>query len=252
MKLLEVVRGDESSNEVIATSMAIAKKIGKIPALVGVCKGFVGNRMLAMRRIEADVMSLEGATPAQVDDVLFDFGFPMGPFAMSDLAGLDIGWKAETSTSSSVRELMNESGRKGQKNGKGYYTYDPKTRAKTPDPEVEQMIADFGTSKGFAQHSFTSEEILERCLLPMVNEGAKILEEGIAIRPSDIDVIWINGYGWPVYTGGPMFWADTMGLDNVVAKIKKYGETLEGDHWKISPLLEKLAAEGKTFGSMGG
>ena len=114
------------------------------------------------------------------------------------------------------------------------------------------MIADFGTSKGFAQHSFTSEEILERCLLPMVNEGAKILEEGIAIRPSDIDVIWINGYGWPVYTGGPMFWADTMGLDNVVAKIKKYGETLEGDHWKISPLLEKLAAEGKTFGSMGG
>lgn len=252
MKLLEVVRGDASSNEVIATSMSIAKKIGKIPALVGVCKGFVGNRMLAMRRIEADAMSLEGATPAQVDDALFDFGFPMGPFAMSDLAGLDIGWKAETSTSSSVRELMNESGRKGQKNGRGYYTYDPKTRAKTPDAEVEQLIADFGSSKGFEQQTFTPEEILERCLLPMVNEGAKILEEGIAIRPSDIDVIWINGYGWPVYTGGPMFWADTMGLDTVVAKIKKYGETLEGDHWKLSPLLEKLAAEGKTFASMGG
>ncbi len=252
MKLLEVVRGDASSNEVIATSMSIAKKIGKIPALVGVCKGFVGNRMLAMRRIEADAMSLEGATPAQVDDALFDFGFPMGPFAMSDLAGLDIGWKAETSTSSSVRELMNESGRKGQKNGRGYYTYDPKTRAKTPDPEVEKLIADFGSSKGFEQSTFSEEEILERCLLPMVNEGAKILEEGIAIRPSDIDVIWINGYGWPVYTGGPMFWADTMGLDTVVAKIKKYGETLEGDHWKLSPLLEKLAAEGKTFASMGG
>jgi 3-hydroxyacyl-CoA dehydrogenase len=252
MKLLEVVRGDASSNEVIATSMSIAKKIGKIPALVGVCKGFVGNRMLAMRRIEADAMSLEGATPAQVDDALFDFGFPMGPFAMSDLAGLDIGWKAETSTSSSVRELMNESGRKGQKNGRGYYTYDPKTRAKTPDPEVEKLIADFGSSKGFEQSTFSEEEILERCLLPMVNEGAKILEEGIAIRPSDIDVIWINGYGWPVYTGGPMFWADTMGLDTVVAKIKKYGETLEGDHWKLSPLLETLAAEGKTFASMGG
>jgi 3-hydroxyacyl-CoA dehydrogenase len=252
MKLLEVVRGDASSNEVIATSMSIAKKIGKIPALVGVCKGFVGNRMLAMRRIEADAMSLEGATPAQVDDALFDFGFPMGPFAMSDLAGLDIGWKAETSTSSTVRELMNESGRKGQKNGRGYYTYDPKTRAKTPDPEVEKLIADFGSSKGFEQSTFSEEEILERCLLPMVNEGAKILEEGIAIRPSDIDVIWINGYGWPVYTGGPMFWADTMGLDTVVAKIKKYGETLEGDHWKLSPLLEKLAAEGKTFASMGG
>ena len=133
MKLLEVVRGDESSNEVIATSMAIAKKIGKIPALVGVCKGFVGNRMLAMRRIEADAMSLEGATPAQVDDVLFDFGFPMGPFAMSDLAGLDIGWKAETSTSSSVRELMNESGRKGQKNGR---VTTPTTRRPGPRPQT--------------------------------------------------------------------------------------------------------------------
>ena len=252
MKLLEVVRGDASSNEVIATSMSIAKKIGKIPALVGVCKGFVGNRILAMRRIEADAMSLEGATPAQIDDALYDFGFPMGPFAMSDLAGLDIGWKAETSTSSTVRELMNESGRKGQKNGRGYYTYDPATRAKTPDPEVEQLIADFGRSKGHEQRTFTEEEILDRCLLPMVNEGAKILEEGIAIRPSDIDVIWINGYGWPVYTGGPMFWADTVGLDTVVAKIKKYGETLEGDHWKLSPLLAKLAAEGKTFASMGG
>jgi len=252
MKLLEVVRGDKSSNEVIATSMAIAKRIGKIPALVGVCQGFVGNRILAMRRIEANAMSLEGATPAQIDDVLYDFGFPMGPFAMSDLAGLDIGWKAETSTSSTIKDLLNESGRKGQKNGRGYYTYDPKTRAKTPDPEVEKMVADFGRSKGIEQRTFTEQEILERCLLPMVNEGAKILEEGIAIRPSDIDVIWINGYGWPVYTGGPMFWADTMGLDNVVAKIKKYGETLEGDHWKISALLEKLAAEGKTFASMGG
>ena len=251
MKLLEVVRGDKSSNEVIATSMAIAKRIGKIPALVGVCKGFVGNRMLAMRRIEADAMSLEGATPAQIDDVLYDFGFPMGPFAMSDLAGLDIGWKAETSTSSTVRELLNESGRKGQKNDRGYYTYDPKTRAKTPDPEVEQIIAQFGASKGFEQRTFTDEQILERCLLPMVNEAAKILEEGIAIRPSDIDVIWINGYGWPVYTGGPMFWADTMGLDNVVDKIKTYGETLDGDHWKLSPLLERLAAEGKTFATMG-
>jgi len=251
MKLLEVVRGDASSNEVIATSMAVAKKIGKIPALVGVCRGFVGNRMLAMRRVEADAMSLEGATPAQIDDVLYDFGFPMGPFAMSDLAGLDIGWKAETSTGSTVRELMNESGRKGQKNGRGYYTYDPKTRAKTPDPEVEQLIADFGSAQGHEQRTFTNEQILERCLLPMVNEGAKILEEGIAIRPSDIDVIWINGYGWPVYTGGPMFWADTLGLDTVVAKIKEYGETLEGDHWKLSPLLEKLAAEGKTFASMG-
>jgi len=251
MKLLEVVRGDKTSNEVIATSMALAKRIGKIPALVGVCPGFVGNRILAMRRIEANAMSLEGATPAQIDDVLYDFGFPMGPFAMSDLAGLDIGWKAETSTGSTVRELMNESGRKGQKNGRGYYTYDPSTRAKTPDPEVEQLIAEFARAQGIDQRTFDNEEILDRCLLPMVNEGAKILEEGIAIRPSDIDVVWINGYGWPVYTGGPMFWADTIGLDTVVTKIKKYGETLAGDHWKLSPLLERLAAENKTFATMG-
>jgi len=251
MKLLEVVRGDATSDTVIATSMAVAKRIGKIPALVGVCHGFVGNRILAKRRIEADKMSLEGAPPSMIDDVLYDFGFPMGPFAMSDLAGLDIGWNAETSTGSSVKELMNESGRKGQKNGRGFYTYDAATRAKTPDAEVEQLIADFARSKGIEQRTFTEEEVLERCLLPMVNEAAKILEEGIAIRPSDIDVIWINGYGWPVYTGGPMFWADTMGLDNVAAKIREYGSKIEGSHWELSPLLERLAAEGKTFQSMG-
>ena len=205
----------------------------------------------AKRRIEADRMSLEGAPPAQIDDVLYDFGFPMGPFAMSDLAGLDIGWNAETSTGSTVKELMNESGRKGQKNGRGYYTYDAETRAKTPDPEVVELIRGYGASKGVEQREVSNEEILERCLLPMVNEGAKILDEGIAIRPSDIDVIWVNGYGWPVYTGGPMFWADTMGLDNIVAKIREYGERLGGEHWELSPLLERLAAEGTTFQAFG-
>lgn len=251
MKLLENVRGAKSSPTTIATAMGVGKRIGKIPTLVGVCDGFVGNRMLAKRRIEADRMSLEGAPPAQIDDVLYDFGFPMGPFAMSDLAGLDIGWNAETSTGSTVKELMNESGRKGQKNGRGYYTYDPETRAKTPDPEVVELIRGFGESKGVEQREVSNEEILERCLLPMVNEGAKILDEGIAIRPSDIDVIWVNGYGWPVYTGGPMFWADTIGLDNVVAKIRGYGERLGGDHWELSPLLERLAAEGTTFQAFG-
>ena len=243
MKLLEVVRGDKSSDSVVATSMALSKRIGKIAALVGVCHGFVGNRMLFMRRIEADKMILEGATPAQVDRVLYDFGFPMGPFAMSDLAGLDIGWKAENSKGESLRDLMCESGRRGQKNGRGYYTYDPETRAATPDPEVEQIIKDFAIGKGIEQREVTDQEVLERCLYPMVNEGAKILEEGIAIRGSDIDVVWVNGYGWPVYRGGPMYWADSVGLAEVAAKISEYSERLGGRHWELSPLLAKLAAE---------
>lgn len=244
MKLLEVVRGDKSSDTVVATSMALAKKINKIAALVGVCHGFVGNRMLFMRGIEANKIILEGATPAQVDRVLYDFGFPMGPFAMSDLAGLDIGWKAENSTSSNVRELMCESGRRGQKNGKGYYTYDPDTRASTPDPEVEEMIRTFAAGQGIEQREVTDQEVLERCLYPMVNEGAKILEEKIAIRGSDIDVVWVNGYGWPVYRGGPMFWADTVGLTEVAASIADYHDRLGGDHWALSPLLAELAANG--------
>ncbi len=244
MKMLEVVRGDKTSHTVIASAMAIAKKINKVPVLVGVCHGFVGNRMLFMRRIEADKMVLEGATPEQVDRVLFDFGFPMGPFAMSDLAGLDIGWKAENSTGDTVRDIMNESGRKGQKNGRGYYTYDPDTRAATPDPEVVAMIRDFAVGKGIEQREVTDQEVLERCLYPMVNEGAKILEEGIAIRGSDIDVVWVNGYGWPMYRGGPMYWADQVGLADVVAAIEGYRDRLGGAHWELSPLLSRLAAEG--------
>ena len=244
MKLLEVVRAEKTSDTVIATSMAMAKKIGKIGALVGVCHGFVGNRMLFQRRLEADAMILDGATPAQVDNVLFEFGFPMGPFAMSDLAGLDIGWKAENSTGDSIRDIMNESGRKGQKNGRGYYTYDPETRAATPDPEVEQMIKDFATRKGHEQRDVTDQEVLERCLYSMVNEGAKILEEGIAIRGSDIDVVWVNGYGWPVYRGGPMHWADSVGLAEIVERVKHYSDTVGGRQWELSPLLERLAGEG--------
>jgi 3-hydroxyacyl-CoA dehydrogenase len=244
MKLLEIVRGDKSSDTTVATAMAIAKRVNKIAALVGVCNGFVGNRMLFMRGAEAERMILEGATPAQVDRVLFDFGFPMGPFAMSDLAGLDIGWKEETSSSSTVREVLCENGRRGQKNGRGYYTYDPDTRASTADPEVEQLIKDFAIGKGIEQREVSDQEVLERCLYPMINEGAKILEEGIAIRGSDIDVVWVNGYGWPVYRGGPMYWADSVGLAAIVEKIKSYSESLGGRHWEVSPLLERLAAEG--------
>jgi 3-hydroxyacyl-CoA dehydrogenase len=244
MKLLEVVRGAKSSDTTVATAMAISKQINKIAVLVGVCHGFVGNRMLFMRGAEAERMILEGATPAQVDRVLYDFGFPMGPFAMSDLAGLDIGWKEETSSSSTVREVLCENGRRGQKNGRGYYTYDPETRASTPDPEVEQLIRDFAISKGVEQREVSDQEVLERCLYPMVNEGAKILEEQIAIRGSDIDVVWVNGYGWPLYRGGPMHWADSIGLSEIVERIRHYSDALGGAHWELSPLLARLAADG--------
>lgn len=244
MKLLEVVRGEKSSPTTVATAMAISKKINKVAALVGVCHGFVGNRMLFMRGAEAERMILEGATPAQVDRVLYEFGFPMGPFAMMDLAGLDIGWKEETSSSSTVREVLCENGRRGQKNGRGYYTYDPETRASTPDPEVEQLIAQFAISQGVTQRELSDQEVLERCLYPMINEGAKILEEKIAIRGSDIDVVWVNGYGWPLYRGGPMHWADSVGLTQIVDKIRSYSAALGGKHWELSPLLERLAAEG--------
>ncbi len=247
MKMLEVVRGDVTSDIAIATAMGIGRSIGKTPVLCGVCHGFVGNRMLFMRGIEAEKMILEGASPARVDQVLFDFGFPMGPFAMSDLAGLDIGWDETTSSGSTVRELLCESGRRGQKNGNGYYIYDPETRAATPDPEVEQLIREFGERQGIEQREISDQEILERSLYPMINEGAKILAEGIAIRGSDVDVVWINGYGWPMYTGGPMFWADTVGLSEVAEKIKHYSSTLEGDHWEIAPLIEHLV---ETNGSL--
>ncbi|HVS64147.1 MAG TPA: 3-hydroxyacyl-CoA dehydrogenase NAD-binding domain-containing protein [Thermoanaerobaculia bacterium] len=247
MRLLEMVRGAETAKDVIATCMDLSKRIGKIAVLVGVCRGFVGNRMLFMRRIEANRLILEGATPWQVDRVIYDFGFPMGPFAMSDLAGLDIGWKRETSSSSTIREVLCERGRLGQKSGSGYYVYDRETRAAAPDPEVEELIEEFSAKEGIERREVSDQEILERCLYPMVNEGAKILEEGIAIRASDIDVVWVNGYGWPVYRGGPMFWADGIGLGEVAQKIRHYAEKLGGDHWQLSPLLERLSSEGKTF-----
>ena len=253
MKLLENVRGDASSDTVVASAMAIGKQIGKVCVMVGVCNGFVGNRMLFMRGAEADRMLMEGATPAQIDNVLYEFGFPMGPFSMSDLAGLDIGWKEEKSSSSTVREIMCESGRRGQKNGMGYYRYDPETRAATPDSEVEEMIRQFAIDRGHDQREVTDQEILERLLYPMINEGAKILEEGIAIRGSDVDVVWVNGYGWPLYRGGPMHWADAIGLAEIVDKISDYGDRLGGRHWELSPLLERLADEGGSLaGHQGG
>ncbi len=245
MRLLELVRGDKTSKPVIATSMQMARKIGKIAALVGVCPGFVGNRMLAQRQREAQKLILEGAMPWDVDRVLYDFGFPMGPFAMSDLAGLDIGWSKEKSTSSTMREILCEMDRRGQKTGAGFYDYDAERNAK-PSPVVEKLILEFAAKKGINRRTISDEEILERCVFPMINEGAKILEEGKAIRSSDIDIVWINGYGWPVYRGGPMFYGDTIGLDKVLAKMKQF-EGQMGAEFAPSKLLEKLASEGKRF-----
>ncbi|MFO0351342.1 MAG: 3-hydroxyacyl-CoA dehydrogenase NAD-binding domain-containing protein [Alphaproteobacteria bacterium] len=245
MRLLELVRGDKTSREVIATSLQMARKIGKIAALVGVCPGFVGNRMLAQRQREAQKLILEGAMPWDIDRVLYDFGFPMGPFAMSDLAGLDIGWFKEKSTSSTIREILCEMDRRGQKTGAGFYDYDAERNAK-PSPVVEKIIRDFAAKKGINQRTISDQEIIERCIYPMINEGAKILEEGKAIRASDIDIVWINGYGWPVYRGGPMFYGDTIGLDKVLAKMKEF-EGQMGAEFTPSRLLEKMVAEGKRF-----
>jgi 3-hydroxyacyl-CoA dehydrogenase len=245
MRLLEVVRGVRTSKTVIATSMQMARRIGKVAALVGVCPGFVGNRMLAQRQREAQKLILEGAMPWDVDRVLYDFGFPMGPFAMSDLAGLDVGWSKETSKSSTVREILCETDRRGQKTGGGFYDYDTERNAK-PSLLVEKLILEFAAKKGVNRRAISDDEILERCIYPMINEGAKILEEGKAIRASDIDIVWINGYGWPVYRGGPMFYGDTIGLDTVLAKMKQF-EGKMGAEFKPSKLLEKLASERKRF-----
>jgi 3-hydroxyacyl-CoA dehydrogenase len=248
MKLLEIVRADHTSKEVIATSMKLAKTIGKIAVLVGVCPGFVGNRILGARGREAQKMVLEGAMPWDVDRVLYDFGFPMGPFAMSDLAGLDIGWVKEKSHGETIRDVLCEADRRGQKTGAGYYDYDENRNAK-PSPVTEKIIKDFVAKSGKNPRTVGDAEILERCIYPMINEGAKILDEKKAIRPSDIDVVWVNGYGWPVYRGGPMHYGDSIGLDKVLAKMKEFQATM-GEAFKPAPLLEKLVAEKKKFADM--
>lgn len=245
MKLLEVVRADHTSKEVIATSMKLAKKIGKVAALVGVCPGFVGNRILRQRQVEAQKLVLEGAMPWDVDRVLYEFGFPMGPFAMSDLAGLDIGWVKEKSKGETLRDVLCEMDRRGQKTGAGYYDYDENRNAK-PSPVTEKIIKEFMAKKGVNGRKISDEEILERCLFPMINEGVQILADKKAIRASDIDVIWQYGYGFPHYRGGLMYYGDQLGPAKVLAKMKEFRATM-GDQFKPSPLLEKIVAEGKKF-----
>ncbi len=245
MKLLEIVRGARTRPDIIATSMKLAKMLGKVGVLVSNAHGFVGNRILAARSAQADRIILEGATPEEVDRVLYDFGFPMGHFQMRDLAGLDVGWNREASRSSTVREILNEMGRHGQKTRGGFYDYDEK-RNRTLSPVAMQVIEDFAARQGIARRKVSDAEIRDRILYAMVNEGARLLDEGIASRASDIDVIWVTGYGWPKYEGGPMFWADLQGLPQVLEKLRTL-QAEYGEAFAPSPLIERLAAQGKGF-----
>lgn len=222
MKLLEVVRGEKTADDVLATAMATGKKIGKVAVVAGVCHGFIGNRMLSTRQQPAMQLLMEGATPAQIDKVHTDFGMPMGPFQMSDLAGLDIGWHRDPSRIESIRDGLCAAGRFGQKNGKGFYNYDEK-RVGTPSDEALAIIEEFRATSNLPKREISDQEIVERTLYPMVNEGYKILEEGMAQRASDIDVVWIYGYGWPIYRGGPMFWGDLEGAGKIVEALERNG-----------------------------
>jgi len=249
MRLLENVRGAKSSKTTVATAMAVGRRIGKVPVLVGVCYGFVGNRMLHQRGLQAEKLILEGALPHQVDKVLTDFGFPMGPFAMGDLAGLDVGWRIRKGrgVTSPVADRICELGRFGQKTGAGYFRYEKGDRTPIPDPDVEKIITEVAAEQGITRRHIPDDEIRERLLYPMVNEGAKILEEKIAIRASDIDVIWVYGYGWPVYRGGPMFWADSIGVRALRDRMLEFKKTTGDGFWTPAPLLERLATEGQGF-----
>ncbi len=249
MRLLEVVRGEKSAKPAIATAMAIGRRINKVPVLVGVCHGFVGNRMLHQRGKQSERLLLEGASPQQVDKVLTDFGLPMGPFAMGDLAGLDVGWRIRKGRGerAPIADRLCEMGRFGQKTGSGFFKYEGGDRTPKPDPEVDRIIAEVSREAGVQRRSISDDEIRERLLYPMVNEGAKILEEGKAIRASDIDVIWVYGYGWPVYRGGPMFWADQIGLKTIRDRLLAFEKQTGSDFWRPAPLLNKLADQGRGF-----
>ena len=255
MRLIEIVRPAALSATTLATVTTLAKQLGKIGVVVGVCDGFVGNRMLFAYRRQADFLLEEGALPEQVDGALRRFGLPMGPYQMSDLAGLDISWrirKRQASTRpphlrySTLADRLCEQGRFGQKSGAGWYRYDPGSRTTHPDPEVEALIRSVSRELGLARRNVTDDEIVERCLFPLVNEGAHVLEEQLAARASDIDVIWIHGYGFPRHRGGPMFWADTVGLAHVARHVERLHQE-QGDLVRPSPLLVELARSGRTF-----
>ncbi|HUZ75112.1 MAG TPA: 3-hydroxyacyl-CoA dehydrogenase NAD-binding domain-containing protein [Stellaceae bacterium] len=253
MRLVEVVRGTATARPVLASAMALGRKLRKVPVPVGVCYGFVGNRMLSQRSRAVERLMLEGALPHEIDAALVEFGFPMGPFAASDLAGLDVGWRARKARGavSPVADALCEAGRFGQKTNAGYYHYEPGSRAPLPDPEVERIIIAASARLGIVRRKIAAAEMLDRVLLPMVNEGARILEEGIALRPGDIDVIWVYGYGFPMHRGGPMFYADAMGLAAVSAQLADQARRLDDASLAPAPLLARLAAAGQGFASLG-
>ncbi|MDB2595665.1 3-hydroxyacyl-CoA dehydrogenase NAD-binding domain-containing protein [Pseudomonadales bacterium] len=261
MKLLEIVRGGKTSKGVIASSMKLGRQLNKIAVLSGNAPGFIGNRMLAGYTRQAGEIILQGATPYQVDNALLQFGMPMGPFQMNDLVGLDLGWRArklsgmkpeDVPITARVADKLCEMDRYGQKNNRGYYIYPEGSRAGQADPEVVALVEETSAELGIERRSIEDEEVLKRCLYPLINEGARILEDGIAIRPCDIDIVYINGYGFPEVTGGPMFWADQIGLENILADIKGFQKEYGGTIWEPAPLLERLVAEGKTFASLQG
>ena len=255
MKLLEIVRGAKTSKDVLATTLALAKKIKKTGVVSGVCDGFIGNRMIEQYTRQAGFLIEEGCLPEQVDKAIEKFGFAMGPFRMSDLAGNDIGWyirkrryveKPEV-TYSKTADLLCEKGRFGQKTSAGWYDYKAGDRKPYPSKDVNAMIIAHSAEIGVERRKISDQEIVERLLYALVNEGAHILEEGIAMRASDIDMVYLTGYGFPLYRGGPMFYADTVGLTNVVTAMQRYAKGRHGDAWRPAPLLAKLAAEGKSF-----
>ena len=259
MKLLEIVRGRETSKDVIATSLKLSKKLGKVGVVVGNCFGFVANRMLAYYMREAYLLLEEGASVEQIDRVLTDFGLPVGPFGMQDIAGIDVGARIRQylksigksraeGPQSAVPDRLFEMGRYGQKTGAGWYTYDaPGSRNRTPDPLIEQLANEEAKKRGIVRRPISDEEIIARITTALANEGARVLEEKFATRPGDIDVIYCYGFGFPRHRGGPMFYADTVGLPNVLAAIERFRKGYQGNTWEPSPLLVKLAAEGKTF-----
>ena len=255
MRLMENVRGQATSDETIATIMKLSKQLGKVGVLVGVCDGFVGNRMLFAYRRQAEFLLEEGVLPQQLDKAIYDFGMPMGPFQMSDLAGLDISWRVRKSKAathpahlrySPIADRICEMGRLGQKTGAGWYRYEDGSRAPIPDPIIETLIVSVSEELGITRRPVSDDEIIPRCLYPLVNEGAKILEEGLAQRPSDIDVIWIYGYGFPRYRGGPMFWADLVGPGKIYETMKRLHDE-HGDWLKPSSLLGELARDNRGF-----
>ena len=251
MRLLEIVRGAATSPDALATAVTLGRRIGKVPVTVGVCYGFVGNRMLARRSVETERLLLEGALPQEVDAAVAAFGFPMGPFAMADMAGLDVGWRIRKGRGerNEIEDALCEAGHYGQKTGKGYFRYDSGSRMPLPDPEVETIILETSSRLGINRRPIGEEEIVERMIFPMINEGARILDEGIAARPGDIDVIWVYGYGWPVWRGGPMYYADLLGLPHVRDRLSFYADRSRDETLRPASLLAQLAAEDRGFAS---